>query len=232
MYPVYIANPSKRRRKKAKASSSPKRRRRSAKRRASVSYARNPAPRRKRRRSFRRNPSPRRIFRRATSGKGKLPIMSLIGPAFGVGLGAVATDVMMGYAPLPEAVKAGPVKHLTKAVLALGAGWLIAKYGNKKLGEGVAAGGIAISVHDFAREQALKFMPALKLGEYMDGIGYYNPAIGVGEYLQGGEPSWSNMAGDAPDMLSYDDALDVSAGMGVYNEHDTTAFDEVNAFDM
>lgn len=198
-HPLFIANPSRRRRK------------RKAKRR---SYAVNPAPRRRKRRakrrtrafkSYRRNPSPRvrRAVAGLTRGKGALKIGEVIMPAIGVGVGAVGAEVIMGYAPLPAAVKTGPVKHLTKAALSIGVGALISRYGNKKLGAMIALGGSSIAVHDFAREQALKFMPKLQLGEYMDGMGYYNPAMsvdGLGEYL----------SGDAPAMLNYDDALDVA----------------------
>lgn len=180
---AYIANPSPRRRKKS--------RKVSRKRRAVTVYKSNPSPpKRRKRRSvmkFKRNPSPRvrRFIGRATAGKGSLNLGAMLMPALGAGAGAVGVEVAMGYLPLPAALTTGPIKYAVKGAVAVGLGMLVAKFANKKAGEALAAGGLAIAAHDALREQALKLMPALKFGEYLDGVGYYSAGgnAGVGEYL-------------------------------------------------
>jgi len=197
-YEIFVANPIRKRRKKKGAFPMARRtRRRKAHAKRRHVYAANPIRRSRRKRRavamFRRNPIGRRARRAASAGfsavsrgKGNISIQGLAMPAIAAGIGGVLADMLMGYAPLPAALKSGPVKHLSKAALSLGAGYGIAKFANKKLGEMSASGGLSIDMHDALREQVVKFAPALKFGEYLDGMGYVNsgePVGQLGEYL-------------------------------------------------
>lgn len=181
---------------KMSSNPAPRRRRRVARkarrsRSRTVVVASNPIRRRsRRRRSYAANPIRRRRFRRNPigGGRGKIGVGSLIGPAAMAGIGGVMADLLLGYAPIPASFKTGNLRYVAKAGLSVAAGYVIAKFGSRKLGEMVALGGLAISIHDAVRDQIVKFAPSAQFGEYMprDGIGYYNAGQtvgGMGEYL-------------------------------------------------
>jgi hypothetical protein len=167
---VFRANPIRRRRRRAASSG----RRRS--------YLRNPAPRRARRRRsvsvrrFRRNPSARRL------GGGALNFGKSLLPAIGIGVGAVGAEIIMGYLPIPANFKTGVLRHVTKGVVAVAAGFLIGKVlRQKRLGNFVALGGVVIAAHDALKEVITSRMPAIPFGQYV-------PTVrgGLGEYLPRG----------------------------------------------
>lgn len=141
-------------------------------------------------------PSLRRRRRSGGSGRGFPNVGKLLLPSVAVGAGAVGVEFVMGSLPLPDAVKVGPVRHLTKAVIGIGLGMAIGKFGNRKAGEAFASGALVIASHDAIKEGVLRFMPAAKfagVGEYvaMDpALGYGNSGevfdgefSGVGEYV-------------------------------------------------
>lgn len=164
-----------------------------------MAVRRNPVRRRRRRHSMRRNPI-RRMRRnpsRMLSGRGGINIASMILPGLMVGAGAVGAELAMGYIPLPTVLKTGPARYLTKGVISVMMGWAVAKYFNRKAGEALAMGGIAIAAHDAIKAGLVSFMPSAKFGQYMEGYnwdkyGYntpissaYGPGInpGIGEYM-------------------------------------------------
>lgn len=202
MPPLMIVNPSPRpslrRNKKghfmARARSTVRRRARGAVRKMKV-WTRNPAPRvhrRRRRRatvrSYARNPAPirrhrrrhvaRRSYRRnPIAGAGNLRFVQMIGPAAGIAAGAVGVEIAMGYMTfLPPSLMTGPVRYLTKGVISLGAGYAIAKFANRKVGEAFALGGLIIAFHDALKAAILKYMPTTQFGAYVrPGMSYYSP---------------------------------------------------------
>lgn len=150
-------------------------RRRAAARRAPVVFKVNPTRRRHVRR-YRRNP---------IGGAGNLRIASLVMPAAAIGVGAIGSELMMGYLPLPANLKTGPMRNLTKGVISLAAGALVAKFFSRKIGEAFALGGMTIAFHDAGKDLILKMMPAAQFGAYMrpgsmHGLGYYSPGNQVG----------------------------------------------------
>lgn len=171
---VYNVNPRRRRRRVASFLPNPIRRRR---RRSVASYRRNPS----RRRGFRRNPSAR--------GLASMAFPKLIMPALGIGIGAVGSEIVMGYLPLPAQMKTGAMRHVTKAGVSLAGGYAIAKFlGQKKLGEMFALGGLVIAAHDVTKELILQFSPGVKFGSAYrgsDGYGQYLPTGGMGYYVAG-----------------------------------------------
>jgi hypothetical protein len=140
-------------------------------RRAPVVFKVNPTHRRRHVRRYRRNP---------IGGTGNLRIHQLIMPAAAIGVGAIGSELMMGYLPIPANLKTGAVRNLTKGVISLVAGGLIAKFMSRKIGEAFALGGMTIAFHDAGKDLILQMMPAAQFGAYMRptpgrNMGYYSP---------------------------------------------------------
>lgn len=221
---LFIANPSRRRKRRKvsrKSFTSNPRRRRRAKR---VSFRRNPAPRR--RRGFRRNPSARRLIGRLSAGRGKLNIKDTVMSAGGAALGAIGTDVVFARLPLPANLKTGAMRQLVKAAVGVGLGFLVSRYANKRIGAAIATGGLAIAGYEAARSYLVKEVPALGLGEYLDGLGYYSagmPVDGLGEYLAGDmavNPDTGVLTLGGPDEYEGATAMDWNSGLtlGAFSE--------------
>jgi hypothetical protein len=201
---VFRANPVRRRRRKATRSF-----RRNPARRA-VAVRSNPVRRRRRsvgvakRRSYRRNPSARSTA---------MSIGKMFLPAVGIGAGAVGSEILMGYLPIPANFKTGVLRHVTKGVVGVGAGLLIGKvFKMKRLGNFFALGAIAIATHDALKEliasrasgintsgfgQYRRALPSQFAGR---GMGYVNPAATrMGQYVKPlGSQFPAAFAGDAP----------------------------------
>lgn len=144
-----------------------RRRRRAHHRRAAPTFRMNPAPRRRHRlRRYRRNP---------THAAGHLRIASLIMPAAAIGLGAIGSELAMGYLPIPANFKTGIMRHLTKGAVSLAAGAALAQFVNRKVGESFALGGLTIAFHDAFKDAIIQFMPTAQFG----GMGYYSPGSTV-----------------------------------------------------
>lgn len=190
---LFVVNPSPRRAaaRKGKPMAKPARNRkgRFVKRGAArATYKRNPAPRRKRRRSttakrrrastrqvavFRANPVRRRRYKRnpipGVRGLGKMIV-----PAMGVGAGAVGSEIVMGYLPIPAQWKTGVMRHITKGGVGVAAGMILAKVLKQKaLGFYVAAGAIAIATHDALKEFIAARLPMIEQSGF-GGMGYIN----------------------------------------------------------
>lgn len=212
MAELFRVNPIKGKRKRVNtmARSRIRRRRRSTSRAVSV-YRPNPIRRRRRRATrhmttYRRNPirrarsvsraRPRRHLRRykrnpigMTRGRGNLHIIPMILPAIMVGAGAVGAELVLGYAPLPANLKTGMLRNVTKALIGVGMGMLVAKFINRKFGEAVAIGSITISAHDAIKDAIIQFSPIqpVSFDEYvsptgLDGMGFANPAPTLGNW--------------------------------------------------
>jgi hypothetical protein len=189
---VFRANPVRRRRRRTTH-------RRYARNPVRRAFARNPIRRRRRHtavRRYRRNPS----ARRALGGAANFGKMFL--PAAGIGLGAVGSEILMGYLPIPANFKTGVLRHVTKGAVGIAAGLLIGKvFRMKRLGNFFALGAVAIAVHDAAKELIASKMPAVQMGQYtraygntLGGMGYQNPAA-VTRLGQYGPAVHGNVAG-------------------------------------
>ena len=187
--------------------STPKRRSRGT----TVTVKTNPS----RRRRFPKRLPAQRARRRARTGGGMLNTLFI--PAATQAGGALALDVAMGYLPIPENIKTGPMRYFVKAGVAVGLGMIAEKVGSKKLGRNIATGALTVAMHGVARETIQKQMPQIQLGEmdadidlmgmgaYMDdGMGAYMDD-GMGAYLEDGMGAYPSSA------PVFDD------GMGGYN---------------
>jgi len=178
---VFRANPVRRKRRRLTA--------RPARRRL---FARNPA----RRVARRRRPATVRRFRRNPSARGAMGgavnFGKLVMPAAGIGLGAVVSEIVMGYMPIPANLKTGVARHITKGAVGIAGGLVLGKlFKQKKLGYYFAAGAIAIAVHDAVKEMIASRMPAIPFGMYrgpiassFGGMGFTNPGqtLRLGQY--------------------------------------------------
>lgn len=210
---VFNTNPIRRRRRRARVGG-----------RRRALFARNPAPaRRRRRRVMRRNPirshrrrvSARRSYRRNPSrrsgGMGGGAFMKMFLPAAGIGLGAIGSEIIMGYLPIPANFKTGVARHITKGVVGIAAGFLIGKVlRQKRLGNFIALGAVVIAVHDGVKEFIAAKMPAVHLGQYrgpihgslssFGGMGYTSPAqvARMGQYVPPVRGTMSSFGGMHP----------------------------------
>jgi hypothetical protein len=158
-------------------------------------FSANPSPKRRRRPAASAKRTVRR-FRRNPSGLTGGSFGKLLIPAAGVGAGAVASELFMGYLPIPPTLKMGVMRHVTKAGVGLALGWAVAKVlRQKRLGGYIAAGAVVIGVHDAIKEFIASKASGVQFGQYVKpvaspfagrrGMGYVNPAAlaSFGEYV-------------------------------------------------
>ena len=120
---------------------------------------------------------------------GGLNFVKGLGPAIGIAAGAVGSEVVMGYLPIPENLKTGVMRPLTKGAVGIVGGMVLSKVlKQKRLGNYFMLGAVVIAAHDFMKEMISKSAPGVKFGQYMPsypGLGYANAAEmvpGMGEY--------------------------------------------------
>jgi len=176
---VFHTNPRRRRRRHSV--------RRYARNPARRHYARNPIRHRRRRtsvRRYRRNPS----IRRAAGGAANFTKMLL--PAIGIGAGAIGSEIVMGYLPLPATWKTGVMRHVTKGVVGVSLGLVLGKvFRMRRLGNFFALGAVAIATHDAIKEYLSAHVPSIP---GLSGMGMYSRALpsqfrGMG-YVNSGSP--------------------------------------------
>jgi len=114
-------------------------------------------------------------------------------PAITGTTGALVTDAAFAYMPVPATIKSGPLRHLAKAATALGLTYVAGMAVSKKTAERMGIGALTVIGHDAAKEALNNYVPGLK----MDGMGYYNPGMPVGNdmglYVESDQtPSFNN----------------------------------------
>jgi hypothetical protein len=209
----FVKNPGGRR------ASTSRKRRPAAKRRRSTQVAifrGNPAAKRRRPRAAAK--SRRRTYKRNPSGRGMMKSLGmLLIPAAGIGAGAVFTEILMGYLPIPAIAKNGVWRQVTKGALGIAAGWMVANFlKQKRLGEYIMLGAVVIAVHDGLKELMAAHASGVKadFGQYRGplahqfagarsrggGVGYISPAATtrMGRYVKPLKRQFAGMGGDAP----------------------------------
>lgn len=186
---ILVGNPRRRRRKATR--SNPRRKRRAVR----------SNPRRKRR--VRRNPiaavnprrryasNPKRRARRRSRSRGMLRSKGFMGhtvlPA-GIGaLGAMGTDLLLGYLPLPSIIQGPAIRPLVRIAAAVGVGMLAGFVTSKRNAEMMTAGAVTVIMYDTLKGFAKQVMPSLPLsaGDYPM-LSYINAGMPVGEYVPSG----------------------------------------------
>ena len=104
---------------------------------------------------------------------------TLTDAGWGVG-GALATELAVGYLPLPDVMKSGVPGAITKVFIALGIGALAGLVGLEREGKYLALGGITVPAYGEMKDLLATHAPNIKLGGE---LGYFNPGYpaGVGE---------------------------------------------------
>lgn len=151
----------------------------------------------------RRRPAAKRTvrrYRRNPSGGMSANFGKMLVPAMGIGGGAVLSEVIMGYMPIPANLKTGVMRHVTKGGVGVALGWALSKFlRQKRLGTFVMLGAVAIATHDALKEAIASRMPAIQMAQYVRplpsqfrrvglagrGMGYVNPAttVQLNEYV-------------------------------------------------
>jgi hypothetical protein len=156
----------------------------------------------KRRRSRRRTLSAVRKHRRNPIKFSPMQFVqsTLMPSAIGAG-GALGLDLLMGFLPLPVAMKTGPMRPVIKLVGAIGIGMLAGMVTNRRTAEQITAGAVTVIVYDTLKGFVQKAMPNLVLGEAeypaleyispaqtVEGMGAYPDEMGeIPEYSEVGE---------------------------------------------
>lgn len=180
-----------------------KKKRRHTRRKAKV-FTHNPKSKRRR---FRRNP---RSIEAGFLNNTLMP--AAIGAA-----GAIGTDMLIGYLPIPPQFKQGLMLPVLKIAGALLVGMAVGAVSNREAGEEAAAGGVIVTLYSMAKGfsisasgggmnryapmrryapmKGIGYMPPGAMmrpggGGNMRGLGYQNPARIAGPY---GMPSRANM---------------------------------------
>lgn len=183
---ILLVNPRRRRRRKtvAKRRAAPKRRRSVARKVTAV-----------KRRRVRRNPI----------GLRKGAIMGQLQTAAGGALGGLGLSVALGYLPLPENLKAGPVGYVTKGALAFGIGMLAKNFTRASTAANLTQGALTVVLYEAMKDATARFLPQVPLGMYLTdpALGYYgsgwNASDGMGMYL----PNFSSV----PDASVFDGVM-------------------------
>lgn len=156
---VYVVNP----RKRSKKSHAKKRRAPRARKAAA------PKRRRKARRSSSTVVATRRYKRNPRFGGGLVnKVTGALVPAAIGAAGAIAVDVAMGYLPIPERFKTGPLRHVTNGLAAVGVGLASGFVLKPEQARQVMNGGLTVAIYKAGRDAVQKFAPKITLAELED----------------------------------------------------------------
>lgn len=123
---------------------------------------------RKHRKTARRNPLSLRGMSGGFMGKAT-------GALMGAG-GAILNDALYGYAPFPAMFKTGPLSIVSKAMTALGVGYLASFAVGKQRGAQLAEGALTVLAYQVVKPMVATVLPALA-GDDIEGMGYYSPGM-------------------------------------------------------
>jgi len=121
-------------------------------------------PHRRRRAHHRRhrfgiNPIRRRFRRNPIEGAAENFVSSSLVPAAVGAAGAVGTDILLGYLPVPWGWRQGSALPIVRILASLGVGWIVTQFSGRRAGESAAAGGIIVTLYQILRPWAECSMP-------------------------------------------------------------------------
>jgi hypothetical protein len=163
MAEVMVVNPRHRRRRGGRRRRRATSKRRTHRRRRRSYALANPSTRRRRRRSGRRR-SHRRHRAHRNPRLGSVLGVNLTqagGTALGIIGASLATSAVLNNIPgVPAALKSGPGKIAAKAVIGIGAGWVVSKLLKQhNLGRGIAVGGVIAALLEAWQQYAAPALP-------------------------------------------------------------------------
>jgi hypothetical protein len=149
-----------------------------------------------RRRKLNPRASRRRRYHRNPLGMGSLSVKGIVGQlvpaAYGAG-GAIALNLALSYLPLPDVLKTGWPRHLTRLAGAMAVGMAARKFLGRR-GDAVGFGALTVVVYDIVKGLIATASPDLgaRLGDFedvtLDDGGFIDPASpvrGFAAYLEG-----------------------------------------------
>jgi hypothetical protein len=183
---LYAVNP--RRRRRTRSAATRRRRRAPARRAVRRARARAPVvyvnPRRRRRRRYASLPMiVRRNPRRRHGGGRSHKIENMLLEGAGGAVGGILVDIATGLVPLPSFLSSGLGLAATKTALAVGVGYGAEKFWRGS-GPGIAAGTVAVALHEYLAGFVGSLFPSLTSGttqgtlQQLPAPAYYAPVAG------------------------------------------------------
>ena len=162
---VYVVNPKRRKARKHRA----KAKRRAPRRKSHAVAVAAPAAPKRRRSRHAAAPKARRYKRNPRFSLNGVTrnVTSLLVPAAIQAGGAVAVDVALAYVPLPDRLKTGYLRHVTRAAASVGLGLLVSMV-KKDIGKQVMSGGLTVALYGAMREGLQKVAPSVQLADLED----------------------------------------------------------------
>lgn len=136
---------------------------------------------------------------------------AIVPAAMGAG-GALAADIALGYIPLPDAMRAGPMRHLTRGLASIAVGILAGFVLKPDKARIVMGGGLTVAFHSLAREALQKAVPDIRLGDMDEDLGAFESELNA---LLANEQSMGALALDPTGgVAGFDPAF---SGFGEYS---------------
>ena len=130
----------------------------------------------------------------SSMGRGGL-VGSTIMPAAIAAGGAISLDLIWGLIPLPDSIKVGSMRHVAKAVGAIGLGMLAGMVVKKDTARALATGALTVVMYNAARDVLASVAPSITLGEHMA----LQPASDMQAYLTDGVSGYGDGFGGIGD---------------------------------
>lgn len=146
-------------------------------------------PKRRRRAATSKRRGRRRVRRNPRGGA--FSLKSIIGqdliPASMGAVGALGVDMLWGYLPIPDALKAGVMAPVARLAAAVGVGYFAGMLGGKRFGQEVTVGAITVTAYDLFKGFLQANVPSIHLSDYVGELDYLGPAMtvdGMGNYVE------------------------------------------------
>lgn len=91
--------------------------------------------------------------------------------------GALATDVVFHYLPLPSMVKSGTFAPLAKALAGVGLGVAIGQFFDRRLGKAITEGALTVQLYRIGQRAVSTVLPAVQFAGHdeANSLGYVSP---------------------------------------------------------
>lgn len=167
-----------------------------------------------------RHRSHRRRYRNPRGRRAGGLVQGTILPSVTAAAGAIGIDLLLGYLPLPDTMKTGPMRWLVKGAAAIGAGMLLEKMKVVKpsTAQMFVTGALTVTMYDAGKSMVNRFAPTI--GARMAGLGMYEDESMMGLGYAGA--GYTGL--DEGDM----------SGLGYYPDEmqGLNAGDDIEAFDL
>jgi hypothetical protein len=137
-------------------------------------------------------------------------------PALTGAVGSVGFDMLWGRMPIPDAFKAGPMRHLVKGAGAIGAGMLAGMMVKPQTAKMLSTGILTTVFVDALNEMVVRFMPTVAPA----GVGQYD----VSDYIE--EDMGAYIENDMGEYIEDSMGAYLEDGMGAYIDDELGQYDD------